>query len=179
LRGHWDHLEESLSDCDKRIHTSVTLDERCIRLRAVPGVGPITADALVATVGDARAFKNGRQMAAWLGLVPSQYSSGGKIRLGAITRRGDDYLRTLLIQGARSAINQANRVAPGKATPEQQWIRQLGTRMCFGKQLVAIANKHARQLWSILAKGVDYDPYAVELIPVFRASEGAKEQMTL
>jgi transposase len=99
-------------------------------------------------------------MAAWLGLVPLQHSSGGHERLGHISRAGDAYLRTLLIQGARSSVLQACRVATDKATPEQIWINQLATRMPFGKLLVAIANKHARQIWAMLARGDAYDPHA-------------------
>ncbi len=131
-----------------------------MRLRAIIGIGPITADAVVATVGSAQSFKNGRQFAAWLGLVPMQHSSGGHTRLGHISCRGDGYLRTLLIQGARSSLHRAKAVAPPQATPEQRWIRDLATRMPFGKVLVAIANKHARQLWAMLARDEEYDPHA-------------------
>ena len=99
-------------------------------------------------------------MAAWIGLVPRQNSSGGHQRLGPISRSGDAYLRTLLIQGARSSVQAANRVAIEKATPEQIWIRQLATRLPFGKLLVAVANKHARQIWAMLARGEAYDPHA-------------------
>jgi transposase len=131
-----------------------------VRLRAVTGIGALSADAAVATVDDAREFKHGRQMAAWIGLVPRQNSSGGHEKLGRISRCGDAYLRTLLIQGARSSVNQARRVALDKATPEQIWIRQLDARLSFGRLLVAVANKHARQMWAMLARGEDYDPHA-------------------
>jgi transposase len=94
------------------------------------------------------------------GLVPSQHSSGGHARLGAISCRGDGYLRTLLIQGARSSLERAKRVSLDKATPEQLWIRSLACRMPFGKVIVAIANKRARQLWAMLAHDLDYDPCA-------------------
>ena len=119
-----------------------------------------TADALVATLGHGSDFKNGRQLAAWLGLTPAQHSSGGKARLGGITRRGDGYLRTLLIQGARSSLQRAQAVTGERATPEQIWIRDLAGRLPFGKVLVAIANKHARQAWAMLAREEDYDPEA-------------------
>jgi transposase len=95
-----------------------------------------------------------------LGLVPRQHSSGGHERLGHISRSGDAYLRTLLIQGARSSVQQARRVPAEKATPEQVWINQLAIRMPFGKLLVAIANKHARQIWAMLARADAYDPDA-------------------
>lgn len=120
----------------------------------------MTADALVATVGNARDFHRGRQLSAWLGLTPSQHSSGGRARLGEITCRGDRYLRTLLIQGARSSLQRAQVVVVGQASPEQLWIRELATRLPFGKVLVAIANKHARQAWAMLARGEGYDPHA-------------------
>jgi transposase len=149
------------------------VDERCVRLRAVIGVGPITADAAVATVGNAHEFKQGRQMAAWLGLVPTQHSSGGHARLGEISCRGDAYLRTLLIQGARSSLQRAKSVTLDKATPEQRWIRTLDGRMPFGKVLVAIANKHARQIWAMLAHDVDYDPHACLNDPMHRHTPAA------
>ena len=99
-------------------------------------------------------------MAAWLGLTPTQQSSGGKTRLGEISCQGDRYLRTLLIQGARSTLQRAKAVPVPQATPEQRWIRDLATRLPFGKVLVAIANKHARQLWAMLARDEAYDPDA-------------------
>lgn len=160
LADHWKQLRGRLDACDARIEAHAREDERCVRLRAIVGIGPITADAAVATVGNAREFKQGRQMAAWLGLVPTQHSSGGHARLGEISCRGDAYLRTLLIQGARSSLQRAKAVAIEKATPEQRWIRTLDGRMPFGKVIVAIANKHARQVWAMLAHGVDYDPHA-------------------
>jgi transposase len=160
LADHWAQLREHFDACDARIEAHARQDERCVRLRAITGVGAITADAAVATVGNAREFKQGRQLAAWMGLVPRQHSSGGQARLGAISCRGDAYLRTLLIQGARSSLQRAKAVATEKVTPEQQWIRSLDGRMPFGKVIVAIANKHARQIWTMLANDVDYDPCA-------------------
>lgn len=132
------------------------------------GVGPLTADAVVATVVSAQDFKNGRQFSAWLGMVPMQHSSGGHQRLGRISCRGDSYLRTLLIQGARSSLQRAKAVPWETATPKQRWIRDLAGRLPFGKVLVAIANKHARQVWAMLAHAVDYDPYACVHHPMHR-----------
>ena len=160
LAEHWRALRERITLGDARIAAMARNDARCRRLQQLTGVGPLTADALVATVGDGREFKNGRQFAAWLGLTPAQNSTGGKARLGCITRCGDSYLRTLLIQGARSSVQRARAVAREKATPEQLWIQSLDPRMPFGKVLVAIANKHARQTWAMLAHDVDYDPHA-------------------
>ena len=173
LAAHWGQLRERIDACDARIDAHARADERCVRLRAIVGVGPITADAMVATVGNAREFKHGRQMAAWLGLVPTQFSSGGHTQLGEISCRGDDYLRTLLIQGARSSLQRAKAVATGKATPEQLWIRTLDGRMPFGKVIVAIANKHARQIWAILAHDVDYDPHACLNHPMHQQTHAA------
>lgn len=160
LREHWQQIQTRWHQCDRRIETHAQADENCCRIRAQSGVGPITADAIVASVGNGRDFKHGRQMAAWLGVVPCQDSSGGHQRLGPISCSGDAYLRTLLIQGARSSVLQASRVPANKATPEQIWINQLATRMPFGKLLVAVANKHARQIWAMLARGEAYDPHA-------------------
>lgn len=160
LAEHWQRVTTATLTCERRIQAHARLDNRCTRLRALVGVGPLTADALVASIGNAREFQNGRQLAAWLGLVPSQHSSGGHAQLGTISCRGDAYLRTLLVQGARSSLERAKRVSEEASTPEQRWIRALACHMPFGKVLVAIANKHARQLWAMLAHDVDYDPTA-------------------
>ena len=158
--AHWQQLQIRIAEADRRIQSHAKADEACTRLRAIIGVGPITADAVVATIGSAQDFKNGRQFAAWLGLVPMQHSSGGRSRLGRISCRGDGYLRTLLIQGARSSLQRAKAVPWEKASPEQRWTQDLERRLPFGKVLVAIANKHARQLWAMLARGEHYDAEA-------------------
>lgn len=157
LSAHWAQVRTAVDACGARIDAHARVDESCIRLRSIIGIGAITADAAIATLGDAKEFRNGRQVSAWLGLVPTQHSSGGHARLGAISCRGDGYLRTLLIQGARSSLQRAKAVSVEKSTPEQIWIRQLASRMPFGKVLVAIANKHARQLWAMLAHDETYD----------------------
>ena len=156
----WKQLQARIIEADRQIQMHAKADEACTRLRAIIGVGPITADAVVATIGSAQSFANGRQFAAWLGLVPMQHSSGGHTRLGRISCRGDGYLRTLLIQGARSTLQRAKAVSWEKATAEQRWIQDLERRLPFGKVLVAIANKHARQLWAMLARGEHYDAEA-------------------
>lgn len=156
----WQRQEHTIATCTARIQAHAGADSRCHRIGEIIGVGTITADAAVATVGNARVFKNGRQMAAWLGLVPKQFTTGGHVKLGRTTRDGNDYLRMLLVQGARSAHKCAMTVDPDKATPEQRWIQGLNQRMVYGKVLVAIANKHARQIWAMLAHEVDYDPCA-------------------
>lgn len=170
LAVHWAAVRAGITTCEARIEAHARQDTRCVRLREIIGVGPLTADAIVASVGHAREFKHGRQLAAWLGLVPSQHSSGGRARLGTISCRGDAYLRTLLIQGARSSLQRAQTVPDGKATPEQLWIRSLACRMPFGKVITAIANKHARQIWAMLAHDVDYDPTAYLAHPLHRRS---------
>jgi transposase len=125
------------------------------RLQQVPGVGPVTATALVATVGNARNFKNGRQMAAWLGLVPAQHSSGGKPTLLGISKRGDKYLRTMLIHGARSVLLAAK--LRSAARKENSWLTGLLQRRHYNVAAVALANKNARILWALMAFDRDYD----------------------
>jgi transposase len=157
---HLARLDEAIVACEVEIKNHVKGNEVAKRLTAISGVGPLTAAAVLATVSDARDFKNGRQFAAWQGLVPSQDSSGGKTRLGRITKRGDSYLRGLLTQGARSALQAALTKQPLRRTRLQSWIVQLHARVGYHKTLVAIANKHARMIWAILAKGEAYDPDA-------------------
>ena len=144
-------------------------DTNAQRVMAVIGIGPLTASAAVATVGDARLFKNGRQLAAWIGTVPKQKSSGGKTHLGRITKQGNTYLRTLLFQGARSAVTSAHR-RPDRLS---RWIVQLQARVGWYRTLVAIANKHARILWAILAKGERFDPSYVPTRPGPRGRQAA------
>ena len=155
-------LDKQLAECDRTIAQSAKQDKNSQRLQAQPGIGPISSDAFAATVGNARDFKNGRQFAAWVGLTPRQYSSGGKTKLGRISRRGDAYLRTLLIQGAKSTLQSALKKAPDLLSRMQQWILKLYGRVGYHKTLVAIANKHARQVWAMLAKGEEYDQKAWE-----------------
>jgi transposase len=112
------------------------------------GIGPITASALVATVGNGRDFKNGRQFAAWLGLVPRQYSTGGKTRLGHITKRGDPYLRTLLVMGARAVLQRAVSLTD----PLSRWALAVRERRGYHRACIAIAAKNARVAWALLAK---------------------------
>lgn len=159
-REHLEVLCMRIAECDRAIDLSCRADPATKRLRELCGVGPTSADAAVATVGDARAFRNGRQFAAWVGLTPRQFSSGGTTRLGGITRRGDAYLRTLLVQGARSALKSALQCAPERASRLQQWIVQLHGRVGYQKTLIAIANKNARVIWALLAREETYNPEA-------------------
>jgi transposase len=133
---------------DRRINAHVRTDARARRLTEIHGVGPITASAIVATIGNGRDFKNGRQFAAWLGLTPKQFSTGGRTILGRITKRGDTYIRTLLIHGGRSELKYVHR----REDPKSQWATRLRQKKPWNKAAVALANKHARMIWSILAK---------------------------
>jgi len=124
-------------------------NEASRRLETIPGVGVITATALVATIGDASQFNSGRQLAAWLGLVPRQYSSGGKERLGRISKRGDGYLRKLLVHGARTVLLWSRRKKEGRSA----WLKALLARRPTNVVLVAMANKTARVVWAMLSRG--------------------------
>jgi transposase len=152
-----DQLDARLASYVAMIATQAQQSEKAQRLQTIAGIGPTTAAAMVATVGDANDFRNGRQFAAWLGLTPRQYSTGGKTRLGRITRRGDAYLRTLLILGARSTLQSALRKPPEARHRLQQWIVAAFGRIGYHKTLVAIANKHARIIWALLVKGEGFD----------------------
>ena len=125
------------------------------RLQRIPGIGPITASTIVASVGNARVFKTGRQMAAWLGLVPRQYSSGGKQVLRGISKRGDVYIRKLLVLGAHAVIRHQRTTAPSGGTG---WLERLLTRRSIHVAAVALANKNARIAWALLAKDREYRP---------------------
>ena len=142
-------LDEDILAYDRQIDAQVRNSAAMQRIVAVCGVGPITASAVVASVGDAKLFRNGRQFAAWLGLVPRQFSTGGKPILGRITKQGDVYLRTLLIHGARSALLTLAR----RNDRLSRWAGALIARRGFKKACVALAAKNARIIWALLAKG--------------------------
>lgn len=146
LLDHLKVLDNQVEELEAEIVRWHRENEASKRLSEVPGIGPMTASALVASVGDARNFKNGRQLAAWLGLVPRQHSSGGKPTLLGISKRGDTYLRTLLIHGARAVLRF------GQAQPDsQQWTERLLARRHKNVAAVALANKNARIVWALLA----------------------------
>lgn len=159
-------LHARLARCDARIAAHAKSSPVAQRAGEVLGIGPVTASALAATVPDVRVFKNGRQFGAWLGLTPRQHSSGGKTRLGRISLRGNVYLRTLLIQGARSTLQCALRADPLRANRLQRWISTLYARKGYYKTLIAIANKHARILWAMLTKDERYDASAWQRHPM-------------
>jgi transposase len=159
-------LHARLARCDAQIAAHARNSPAAQRASELLGVGPVTASALAATVPDAKVFKNGRQFGAWLGLTPRQHSSGGRTRLGRISLRGNVYLRTLLIQGARSTLQVAVNAEPSRANRLQRWILALYGRKGYYKTLIAIANKHARILWAMLAKEERYDPSAWQRHPM-------------
>jgi len=146
LLEHLRLLSLQVTDIDEQVKAWHRSTEASRRLEKIPGIGPITASALVATVGDAKNFDSGRQLAAWLGLVPRQHSSGGKPMLLGMSKRGDPYLRTMLIHGARSVIYRATQ----KANP-QNWAFRVTARRNKNVAAVALANKNARIVWALLA----------------------------
>lgn len=147
-------LDERFKDSEKRIQISNQDNEVCQRLDEILGVGPITASATYVAAGDGRDFVNGRHFSAWLGLVPGQHSSGGKPTLLGISKRGNAYLRTLFIHGARSVL----RHSAGKDDRFSRWAQALLERRGHNKACVAVANKLARMAWVIMAKGETYRP---------------------
>lgn len=156
LLAHADTLEERIAEYDKAIAQVARQDERSRRLMRLAGIGPNTATALLASIGAGHDFKHGRQVAAWIGLVPSQYSSGGKTRLGWITKTGDAYLRGLLVMGARSILAGLG----DKQDRFSRWARSLVERRGYWKAVVAIAAKNARLAWAVLRYGDEFRLHA-------------------
>jgi transposase len=145
-------IDELVREVDRHIRALFRNNEACQRLAEIDGVGLLTATALVAAVGDGKDFENGRHLAAWLGLVPRQHSTGGRARLFGISRRGDTYLRTLFIHGARSAL----RVADRRSDRRMRWARSVEERRGHNVAVVALANKTARIAWAMLRHGEDF-----------------------
>jgi transposase len=143
------HLDERIKQYDAHIRAMARDCTLAQRLMQLTGVGATTSTALVAMIGNASEFANGRQLAAWLGLVPGQYSSGGKTRLGRITKAGDSYIRSLLVLGARAVLNAAS----NKTDSLSRWAVQLRERRGYWKAVIAIAAKNARMAWAVLTKG--------------------------
>ncbi len=156
LYGELVRLDKRIEACDEQVDRIFKTNEVCKRLADVEGIGPLTATALVASVGDPSVFQNGRQMSAWLGLVPKQHSTGGKTVLLGISKRGDRYLRTLLIHGARSVASRSE----GKIDARSRWINQIKQRCGMNKACVALANKNARIVWALMARGCSYQKAA-------------------
>jgi transposase len=146
------HLDERIAQYDRHIHAMARQCTAAQQLMQLMGIGEVTATAIVAMVGNAAEFHSARQFAAWLGLVPGQYSSGGKARLGRITKAGDGYLRGLLVNGARAVLN----AAAGKTDSLSRWALKLAERRGYWKAVVAIAAKNARMAWAVLTKGESF-----------------------
>jgi transposase len=148
-------LTEEIGELDKELRTWHAGNEASRRLAAIPGIGVITATAIAATVTDPDQFRSGRQFAAWLGLTPQQQSTGGKTRLGGISKQGDRYLRRLLVVGATAVMRHAKR----NPTPMTDWVNGLLEKKPFRLVSVALANKLARIAWAVLTRGETYRPY--------------------
>jgi transposase len=148
----WKQLQSDIEEISEQIEQICAEDAACQRLRQIPGVGPLVATATVAAIGNGAAFHKGREFAAWLGLVPQQYSTGGKTQLGGISKRGNRYLRRMFVHGARAVLLRVKYDTGGFG----RWVHQLAARTRRNKVIIAIANKLARISWAVLAKGVDY-----------------------
>ncbi len=147
LYEHLLDLEQRIEQMDDRLGQLFTEHPMCQKIAAVPGIGPLTATALVAAIPAPQLFRNGRHLAAWLGLVPRQQSSGERVVLRGISKRGDRYLRTLLIHGARAVVSRAE----GTGDPQSRWMSELKQRRGTAVAAVALANKNARVVWAVLA----------------------------
>lgn len=160
LRELWNELEtldQQIAAIEQRLQRWMKEDRACKAIAEIPGVGLLTATAAVATMGDPKSFKSGREFAAWLGLVPAQTGTGGKVRLLGISKRGDTYLRTLLIHGARSVLFRMKE--PGA------WLAQMKQRRPANVITVALANKIARTIWAVLAHNTPYQKNHVSVVP--------------
>jgi transposase len=152
LKLELEQLSARIDQLDLVILKRAKEDDACQRLTAIPGVGPVTATALIAAVGNGSAFQRGRDLAAWIGMVPGEHSSGGKQTLLGISKRGNSYLRRLFVQGARSILQQRHRQAPGLSS----WLAQLLARKHQNVVVVALANKVVRMAWAVLYKNESY-----------------------
>jgi transposase len=152
LWNEWKDLELQIVETNDEVERIASSDAACLRLRQIPGIGPLVATAIVAAIGNGAAFHKGREFAAWMGLVPKQYSTGGKARLYGISKRGNCYLRKILIHGARAVVLRCkrDRLAMGA------WMTALEARAPRNVLIVATANKLARIAWAVLSTGQDY-----------------------
>lgn len=154
LRAHLTHLDARIAHYEQELTSLNRVCEPARRIMTMPGIGPLTASAITASVASGHEFSNGRQFAAWLGLVPRQHSTGGKTRLGRITKRGDAYLRTLLMLGARAVLQTAAQ----KSDRLSRWAVALRERRGYHRAVIAIAAKNARIIWALLAKQSTFAP---------------------
>jgi transposase len=154
LKLELDQLALRIDQADAVIKKTALENEACQRLVAIPGIGPITATAVIAAIGNGAAFRKGREFAAWMGVVPWEHSTGGKQKLLGISKRGNSYLRRLFVQGARAVLQQSAKQSPGL----RAWLVQLTSRTHRNVAGVALANKLARMAWAVLAKNETYRP---------------------
>jgi transposase len=152
LWGEWKTVEQQIEILSDELERIASSDADCIRIRQIPGIGPVVATAIVAAIGNGAAFRKGREFAAWLGLVPKQYSTGGKARLLGISKRGNIYLRKILVHGARAAVLRIKR----DRAPIGAWMNALESRAPRNVLIVAMANKLARIAWAVLSSGEEY-----------------------
>jgi transposase len=152
LRTHLTYLDERINRHERQLVALAKQHEPARRVQAVPGVGPLTASAITASIATGHEFACGRQFAAWLGLVPRQYSTGGKPKLGRITKRGDAYLRTLLMLGARAVLQTAAQ----KIDRLSRWAMAVRARRGYHRAIIAVAEKNARIIWALLARNQDF-----------------------
>ena len=152
LWSEWKDLEQQIVAMNEEVEQIACSDPACQRLRQIPGIGPLVATAIVAAIGNGAAFHKGREFSSWLGLVPRQHSTGGKARLFGISKRGNCYLRKLLVHGARSAVLRVRR----ERSPFGPWLNALERRSPVKVVITAAANKLARIAWAVLSSGQDY-----------------------
>ena len=164
-QAQWRQLDAHLAWCDERIAAHAKDNADVKKAATLMDIGPVGASAAVATVGDFKQFRHAAQFGAWIGLVPRQHSSGGKNSLGGITKRGDNYLRSLLIQGAKSAVMTVHK----RSDPISLWATALRERVGWQKAAVALANKKASILWAVMTRGEAFDPRHVSVKPGARA----------
>jgi transposase len=156
LWGEWKMVEEQIEVLSSELERVSAADAGCARIRKIPGIGPVVATAIVAAIGNGAAFRKGRDFAAWLGLVPRQYSTGGKAKLLGISKRGNVFLRKVLIHGARAAVLRIKR----DRAPIGAWLDALDARAPKNFVVIAMANKLARIAWAVLSSGEEYRPFA-------------------
>ena len=157
LKLELDQMAIRIDEADEVLNKTARENEACQRLVAIPGIGPVTATALIAAIGNGAAFRKGREFAAWMGVVPREHSTGGKQKLLGISKHGNSYLRKLFIQGARAVLQQRTKQAPGL----NEWLARLASRTHHNVVAVALANKLARIAWAVLAKEERYQPQAL------------------
>ena len=155
LWGEWKTVEQQIEGLSDELERIATSDASCIRIQKIPGIGPVVATAIVAAIGNGAAFRKGREFSAWLGIVPKQFSTGGKARLLGISKRGNTYLRKILIHGARAAVLRIKR----DRVPMGAWMDALERRAHRNILIVAMANKLARIAWAVLSSGEEYRAY--------------------